>query len=206
MAAAILGTARCLASSDTISADSTISGSRTVVSRGGNFELGFFRPAGSNGRTYYVGIWCKKAVSQCTPVWVANRAAPVSDPASSQLAVAADYGNLVLIDEAGNLVWSSNVSSSASSSTGATVAVILDTGNLVLRREDGEVLWQRSEHPTDTWLPGVRLGLNKITGHSMTSHDKYDLEFVSDANASYFTYSLHDPTAISRLVLTSPAR
>ena len=37
--------------------------------------------------------------------------------------------------------------------------------NLVLRRDDGEVLWQSAEHPTDTWLPGVRLGMNKITGH-----------------------------------------
>ncbi|XP_012700790.1 G-type lectin S-receptor-like serine/threonine-protein kinase At2g19130 [Setaria italica] len=254
------GGARCFAS-DTISANSGISGSRTVVSKGGNFELGFFSPAGdgstttSSPRSYYVGIWYKKAVSQRTPVWVANRAVPVSDPASSQLAVAAD-GNLVLINEAGKLVWSSNVSSAAGSSNGTVEAVILDTGNLVLRREKGEVLWQSIEHPTDTWLPGVHLGLNKITGDvralvswkssgdpapgmftlgidpngssqfflswnrtvsfwssgewngdifagipEMTSHDKYDFEFVSDANASYFTYSLQDPTVISRLVL-----
>ncbi|CAO2191825.1 unnamed protein product [Urochloa humidicola] len=86
-AAAILRSARCLAS-DTISVDSTVSGRRTIVSRGGNFELGFFRPAGDNNHHYYVGIWYKKDVSQCTPVWVANRDAPVSDPASSQLAVA----------------------------------------------------------------------------------------------------------------------
>ncbi|OEL30471.1 G-type lectin S-receptor-like serine/threonine-protein kinase [Dichanthelium oligosanthes] len=254
MAVAIHGSAWCFAS-DTISANSVISGGRTVVSRGGNFELGFFSPAGNRNRSYYVGIWYKKAVSQCTPVWVANRAAPVSDPASSQFAVAAD-GNLVLFNEAGKLVWSSNVISSAASSNGSTVAVIMDTGNLVLRREDGEFLWHSSEHPTDTWLPGVHLGLNKITGDvqalvswkssgdpapglftmgidpngtsqyftnwngtltfwssgewngnifagipEMTSHDKYDFEFVSDANASYFTYSLQDPTAISRLVL-----
>nr|CAB3468787.1 unnamed protein product [Digitaria exilis] len=249
---AILGCARCLAS-DTIAADSAISGNRTIVSRSGNFELGFFRPSGSSSsRSYYVGIWYKKAVSPCTPVWVANRATPVSDPASSQLAVAPD-GNLVLADEAGKHVWSTNVSSTSSSA----VAVLLDTGNLVLRRENsGEVLWQSSEHPTDTWLPGARLGLNKITGYAqaltswkssvdpapglftlgidlndtkqydttwngtisfwasgewngdvftgipeMMSHYGYNFEFVSDANGSYFTYALQDPTAISRMVM-----
>ena len=123
-------TAWCFAS-DTISADSPISGDRTVVSRGGNFELGFFSPAGGGGTTaassrsnYYVGIWySKKVVSQRTPVWVANRAAPVADPASSRLAVAAD-GNLVLTNEAGKLVWSSNVSSASGSDGAAAVAVI----------------------------------------------------------------------------------
>jgi len=261
MSVAILGSAGCFAS-DTITPNSAISGSRTVVSTGGNFELGFFRPAGDSNTAsssdgsnhYYVGIWYKKAVSPCTPVWVANRAAPVSDPASSQLAVAAD-GNLVLTNEVGELVWSSNVVISGSSSNG-TVAVLLDSGNLVLRRDDGEVLWQSAEHPTDTWLPGVRLGMNKITGHvqaltswrsssdpapgmyslgidphgtsqfflswnrtvnfwssgewtgsifagipEMTSHDKYNFEFVNTSNANYFDYSLQDPTVISRFVV-----
>jgi len=111
MIVAIIGSARCFAS-DTITANSAISGGRTVVSTGGSFELGFFRPAAPGGggdsntassHNYYVGIWYKKAVKPCTPVWVANRAAPVSDPASSQLVVAAD-GNPVLTNEAGELV------------------------------------------------------------------------------------------------------
>ncbi|KAJ1260463.1 hypothetical protein BS78_10G234700 [Paspalum vaginatum] len=258
MAAAIIGSSARCSASDTISAYSAISGSRTVVSRGGNFELGFFRPPGdTNHNNYYVGIWYKMSVSVRTPVWVANRAAPVSDPASSQLAIAAD-GNLVLINEAGKLVWSSNVGAATISSNG-TVAVILDSGNLVLRRrevEDGEPLWQSFKYPTDTWLPGVRLGMDKITGHvqavvswksysdpapgmfslgidpngtsqffiswnkttvfwssgewngdayagipEMSSHDKYNFEFVSNKNASYFDYTLQDPTVISRLVM-----
>ncbi|KAG2608034.1 hypothetical protein PVAP13_4NG291000 [Panicum virgatum] len=244
MAMAIHGgsTAWCLAS-DTIPANSSISGDRTVVSRGGKFELGFFSPAGGGGSNYYMGIWYKKVVSQRTPVWVANRAAPVADPASSRLAVAAD-GNLVLTNEAGKLVWSTNVSSASGSDGAAAVAI------------SGKVLWQSAEHPTDTWLPGVHLGMNKITGEvqalvswkntgdpapgmftlgidpngssqyltkwnrtvtfwssgewkdgvfagipEMISHDKYDFEFVSGKKASYFTYSLQDPTVLSRLVL-----
>ncbi|CAN6162993.1 unnamed protein product [Urochloa humidicola] len=248
--AAIFGSSAPCSASDTISADSAISGSWTIVSKGGSFELGFFRPAGSSDHNYYVGIWYKKAVSPRTPVWVANRATPVSDPASSKLAVAAN-GNLVLVNEAGKLVWSSYVSSAAGSYNGAVVvAVILDTGNLVLRRDDGEVLWQSVEHPTDTWLPGARLGLNKTTGdvQSLVSWKNYGdpapgrfklgidpngssqflsfwssgqlygsifdwiqdaemthtikFELVSNANTSYFTYSLQpDPTIISRLVL-----
>ncbi|CAN6277719.1 unnamed protein product [Urochloa humidicola] len=257
VAAILGGSARCGLASDTISADSPISGNQTIVSRGGSFELGFFTPAGSSDHSHYVGIWYKKApVSRPTPVWVANRAAPVSDRASSKFAVAAD-GNLVLLNEAGELVWSSNVSSAAGSAA-AVVAVILDTGNLVLRREHGgEVLWQSVEHPTDTWLPGARLGMNKITGQAqalvswkspgdpapggfslgidpdgssrlfitwngsvswssgewngdvdsiltgipLPGEYDFEIEFVSDANASYFTYSLQDPTMISSFVL-----
>lgn len=44
--------------------------------------------------------------------------------------------------------------------------MLLDSGNLVL--QDGSnasrVLWQSFDHPTDTWLPGGKLGLNKLTG------------------------------------------
>jgi energy-converting hydrogenase Eha subunit B len=91
------------------SVQAAISGGQTIVSKGGSFELGFFRTAGatatikSSRGNYCVGIWYKKLVSRCTPVWVANRAAPVTNPASSWLAIAAD-GNLVLLDEAGKLI------------------------------------------------------------------------------------------------------
>ncbi|GJN39149.1 hypothetical protein PR202_gb28248 [Eleusine coracana subsp. coracana] len=167
-------------------------------------------------------------------------------------------GRTIWDSHAGKLVWSTNISAAGSSNNG-TVAVISDIGNLVLlrREEDGEVvLWQSMDHPTDTWLPGFRIGLNKLTGEvqtltawknyadpapgayslgidpngtsqffiswnrttrfwgsgewngdifsgipEMTSHYIYNFEFVSDANASYFTYSLQDPAVISRLVM-----
>lgn len=46
------------------------------------------------------------------------------------------------------------------------VAVLLDTGNLVIRQESNasSVLWQSFDDITDTWLPGNKLSLNKVTG------------------------------------------
>ncbi|GKG17201.1 G-type lectin S-receptor-like serine/threonine-protein kinase, partial [Tanacetum coccineum] len=53
---------------------------------------------------------------------------------------------------------------------------LLDSGNLVVQElyPDGsikEVLWQSFDYPTDTLLPGMKLGTNLKTGHrwSLTS-------------------------------------
>ncbi|XP_038973919.1 G-type lectin S-receptor-like serine/threonine-protein kinase At2g19130 [Phoenix dactylifera] len=144
---------------DTISANSSISGDQQLTSKGGNFVLGFFSP--SNSSKYYIGIWYKK-VSKLTSVWVANRETPVSDKTKSELRLS-DDGNLVLFNESKAQIWSTNASISAKS----TVAVLQDSGNLVLA--DGSnssrmlILWQSIDHPTHTWLPGGKLGLNKVT-------------------------------------------
>ncbi|CAA6658388.1 unnamed protein product [Spirodela intermedia] len=141
-----------------ISAGRPLAGDSTLVSHGGVFELGFFSP-GKTGR-FYAGIWYTK-VSRRTPVWVANRAAPLRS-AASELSISGD-GNLVLLDEAKQPVWSTNATSISSNST---VAELLNTGNLILRDglDSGNVFWQSFDHPTDSWLPGGKLGMNKLTG------------------------------------------
>ena len=102
-------------------------------------------------------------------MWVANRERPVSDPAASRLAIAAD-GNLALLDPSGSPVWSTNAT--AGNST-ATAAVLIDTGNLVLAPASNasDVLWQSFDHIGDTWLPGGKLRRDKATGviQGMTS-------------------------------------
>ncbi|MQL92279.1 hypothetical protein Taro_024902 [Colocasia esculenta] len=154
--------ARLASATSTISPGLPLTGDATITSQRGKFVLGFFTP----GRhpNSYIGIWFKK-IPKRTPVWVANRAAPVHDPSSSQLTIAAD-GNLVLLNRTGSLVWSTNATASIASNS--TVAELLDTGNLVLRdgRNSSRVFWQSFDHPTDTWLPGGKLGLNKVTGEA----------------------------------------
>ncbi|XP_058096289.1 G-type lectin S-receptor-like serine/threonine-protein kinase At2g19130 [Magnolia sinica] len=144
---------------DTISLAQPLSGNLTITSKDGNFELGFFTPGLS--QNYYIGIWFKK-VSQQTVVWVANRETPLPD-ASSQLKISEQDGNLVLINHTKIPTWSCN---STSKTSNPTFAVLLDTGNLVLREvsNSSSVIWQSFDYPTDTWLPGNRIGLNKITG------------------------------------------
>ncbi|KAJ0962408.1 hypothetical protein J5N97_030236 [Dioscorea zingiberensis] len=148
--------------SDSININKPLSGDQKITSKGGNFVLGFFTKDNSS-RRFYIGIWYKR-VSELTPVWVANRATPVSDPTKSLLHISHE-GNLVLQDQlAKSLIWSTN----ATISSYSTVAVLQDNGNLVLR--DGEnssnVFWQSFENPTHTWLSGGKLAFNKRTGVS----------------------------------------
>ncbi|XP_057967876.1 G-type lectin S-receptor-like serine/threonine-protein kinase At2g19130 [Malania oleifera] len=138
-----------------ISLGNSLSGDQTIVSTGGEFELGFFNPG--NSSNFYIGIWYKK-ISLQTVVWVANRDKPLFDKYSSELRIL--DGNLVLLNGSKNLVWSTNLDSSTSNST---KAVLLDNGNFVLRDRPNSstTIRQSFDFPTDTWLPGTKLGLDK---------------------------------------------
>uniref|UniRef100_A0A0E0AZG6 non-specific serine/threonine protein kinase n=1 Tax=Oryza glumipatula TaxID=40148 RepID=A0A0E0AZG6_9ORYZ len=79
------------------------------------------------------------------------------------LAIASD-GNMVLSDGAtGHALWSTNVTagvnSSASGGGGGAMAVLANSSNLVLRLPDGTALWKTFEHPGNTFLPGMKIGV-----------------------------------------------
>ncbi|BBH00060.1 S-locus lectin protein kinase family protein [Prunus dulcis] len=156
----------CLAA-DTITANQSLSGDQTIVSAGGVFELGFFKPG--NSSNYYIGMWySKRLVSLETTVWVANRETPVSDRFSSVLRIS--DGNLVLFNESNTPIWSTKLASTTTS--GSAQAVLLDSGNLVLRADGSnastsEPLWQSFDHPAHTWLPGARIGFNTVTNQTL---------------------------------------
>ncbi|XP_059661013.1 G-type lectin S-receptor-like serine/threonine-protein kinase At2g19130 [Cornus florida] len=142
---------------DTISANQSLSGDRTIVSSGETFKLGFFKAG--NSSNFYIGMWYNK-VSEQTIVWVANRDTPVSDIYSSELKIL--DGNLVLVNEYQTPIWSTNISSTNSTSL---VAILRDDGNFVFG--DGpnvtQPSWQSFDHPAHTWLPGSKIGFNKLT-------------------------------------------
>ncbi|PON66948.1 S-receptor-like serine/threonine-protein kinase [Trema orientale] len=141
---------------DTISGNQSLSGDQTIVSAGGLFALGFFKPG--NTSNYYIGMWYEQIPVQ-TIVWVANREKPVLDRFSSELKIS--DGNLVLFNESKVPIWSTNVSS-----TGSLVqAVLLDNGNLVLNdgSNSSEPFWQSFDNPAHTWLPGSKIAYNKKT-------------------------------------------
>ncbi|XP_020554076.1 uncharacterized protein LOC105175473 [Sesamum indicum] len=133
---------------------------QTLVSAGQEFELGFFSYARSNN--WYIGIWYKN-IEQRTIVWVANRDSPLRN-SSGILKISPDDGNLLLVDEAGKSVWSSNHSGMAKNS----VAELLDNGNFVVRPENEQdpenYLWQSFDYPTNTLLPGMKMGWDSKTG------------------------------------------
>ena len=144
---------------DTITPALCIHDGQTIVSAGGDFELGFFSSGSSKNR--YLGIWYKK-ISTGTIVWVANRDVLLND--SSGVLKLDEQGALVLVNGANMIIWSSNYSRSVQT----PVAQLLDTGNLVVRNENDSnpenFLWQSFGYPGDTFLPGMKYGKNLVTG------------------------------------------
>ncbi|KAJ7948535.1 S-receptor-like serine/threonine-protein kinase [Quillaja saponaria] len=146
-----------------LNADDTLSqylsDGMTIISKTETFELGFFSPGNSNNR--YVGIWYKN-IPVKTIVWVANREKPIND-LSGLLMINSTTGNLVLSQNK-TVVWSAIPKRKAQN----PVLQLLDTGNLVLREVNDEnaedFLWQSFDYPSDTFLPGMKLGKDLRTG------------------------------------------
>ncbi|KAK6229543.1 hypothetical protein SCA6_018494 [Theobroma cacao] len=150
-----------VAATDTLFQGQVMRDSESVRSAGNTFELGFFSPGSSTKR--YVGIWMINVPSKDI-VWVANRDHPFSGSSQPVLTIN-DDGYLVIVDSRITYRVSDDPSSQNVSAT------LLDSGNLVLRNENFDVLWQSFDYPTDTFLPGMKLGYSIKTGKvwSLTS-------------------------------------
>ncbi|KAL5580195.1 hypothetical protein UlMin_012637 [Ulmus minor] len=139
----------------------SISDGTTLVSRDGSFELGFFSPGSSKNR--YLGIWYKNIPVQ-TIVWVANRCSPIND--SSGLLMINNTDKLVLLGQKNGTVWYAGSSKQVRN----PVVQLLDSGNLVLRDEldttPEAYLWQSFDYPSDTFMPGMKLGWDLRIGLS----------------------------------------
>lgn len=154
----------CSLAADSIRPLQSISDGKTLVSKEGNFELGFFSPAGSSKNiNRYLGIWYKKFMPVRTVVWVANRCNPIKD--SSGLLTINTTGSLVLRGHNKSVVW---WTSSPKQPLQNPLVQILESGNLVLRDEkdgnSGPFLWQSFDYPCDTLLPEMKLGWDLRTG------------------------------------------
>ena len=173
---------------DSINTSQFIGEANTLVSQDGNFELGFFSPSSSNNR--YLGIWYKN-IPVKTIVWVANRLNPIND--SSGLLMINDSTCSVVVMSQNNsvVVWSTKAQNQAKN----PVLKLLDTGNLVLTVTDEKdensriTLWESFDYPTDTFLPGMKLGwdLKKGVNWSFTAWKKPD-----DPSPGDFTYGILD--------------
>jgi len=142
------------AADDTINLGPGLTLNRTIVSKNGTFELGFFSPSGAD--KWYIGIWYA-GIPLRTYVWVANRETPVGASAALQFT---DSGRLAVVDANNVSVWETGNRRRASR------AVILDSGNLVLMESSGSgVVWESFENPAETWLPGMKIRY----GQSLTS-------------------------------------
>ncbi|XP_010529375.1 PREDICTED: G-type lectin S-receptor-like serine/threonine-protein kinase B120 isoform X2 [Tarenaya hassleriana] len=123
------------------------------------FELGFFSLGTSTSR--YLGIRYGNIEDKAV-VWIANRAKPISD--KSGVLTLGNDGNLVLSDGNNSVVWSSGTKIESSSNT---EAVLRDSGNFLLSETGkSKVYWQSFDHPTDTFLPEMRVKVNQRMGEN----------------------------------------
>ena len=150
----IFSSLSCLShASDTLKPREPLYSYETLVSANGVFELGFFSSGDSS--LEYLGIWFKNDKNK-KAVWVAHREDPL--PASSG-SLSITYGNLVLCNN--RTSEKTILNSDAPATRNDTIAKLLDSGNFVLIQGE-KTIWQSFEHPTDTFLPGMKLGLFNI--------------------------------------------
>ncbi|KAL3729980.1 hypothetical protein ACJRO7_027044 [Eucalyptus globulus] len=177
---------------DSISAGENITDGQTIVSAGGKFELGFFSPGSSKNR--YVGIWYKK-IPDRRVVWVANRENPLSD--SSGVLKLTPQGVLTLLNRTNGVIWSCNVSRLAQN----PITQLLDSANFVVKEgndnELDDAIWQSFDHPCDSFLAGMKFGIDRAKGL-----DRYLTSWKStdDPSPGDFTYRL-DSLGYPQLIL-----
>lgn len=91
-------------------------------------------------------------------MWIANRENPVAD--SNGILTYSSDGNLVILNSTNGIIWSPNCPKPGQYS----IAQLLESGNLVLIRKKDmygpSYLWQSFDFPTDTQLPGMKMGWN----------------------------------------------
>ncbi|KAM3683873.1 hypothetical protein ACJW31_12G182000 [Castanea mollissima] len=134
---------------DSITPSQRLSDGDTIVSREGNFVLGFFSPGSSKNR--YLGIWHRSIPDQ-TVVWVANRVHPIND--TFGILMINSTGNLNVIQN-NSVVWSASTLKEAQN----PLLQLLDNGNLVVTDGNSEdYLWQSFDYPSDTMLSGMKFG------------------------------------------------
>lgn len=182
---------------DTIAPNqSLLDNGTTLVSPKETFELGFFSPWNSSNR--YVGIWFKKVPEQ-TVVWVANKNIPIAD-SSGILSITSSGDIIISRNQLNNIVWTVN---STSRTVSNPILKLLDNGNLVLKNGSTDddnpdsYLWQSFDDPSDTLIPGMKLGWNLSTSQELylTSWKS-----VQDPSPGDFTYRMN-PEGLPSIVL-----
>ncbi|KAK4343470.1 hypothetical protein RND71_036564 [Anisodus tanguticus] len=128
-------------------------------------------------KTHYIGIFYNLPSNTTLfpddyrPVWIANRDDPIPYASGNNLTLDHD-GKLKILYGRDSFVLLSSDNATARNAS----ATLFDNGSFVLveLNTNGSVnktLWQSFDYPTDTLLPGMKLGRNFKTGHiwSLTS-------------------------------------
>uniref|UniRef100_A0A0D9W6W8 non-specific serine/threonine protein kinase n=1 Tax=Leersia perrieri TaxID=77586 RepID=A0A0D9W6W8_9ORYZ len=215
------------AATDTVTLARSLAAGDKLVSGNGKFALGFFQlNSTSNGPRWYLGIWFN-TVPKLTPTWVANRANPLANSTTWQLAISSHDGNLVVTNRANNSMpppWSSQQSFNHMADTflpGAKMGWNKATGfthGLVSNKNSIDIspgvysatpssdfanpglflLWNTS---VVYWSAGLWNGEYFSNTPELTARALFTFDFVSNDHEEYFTYRLRNDTMVTRYVL-----
>ncbi|RWW56008.1 hypothetical protein BHE74_00037310 [Ensete ventricosum] len=131
--------------------------SSNLISANGKFELGFFNPGDASNA--YIGIWYHN-ITDKTALWVLNSVAPVTI-SPGYLHLTGD-GNLELCNAADLVIWFTGTPYGNN-----TIVRLADSGNFFLEDLDENTTELQSfDYLTDTLIPGMKLGLDKVTNHA----------------------------------------
>ncbi|THU43988.1 hypothetical protein C4D60_Mb02t02640 [Musa balbisiana] len=130
---------------------------QNLISANGKFELGFFNPGDASNA--YVGIWYHN-ITDKTALWVLNNVAPVTI-SPGYLHLTGD-GNLQVCNAADFVIWFTGTPYGNN-----TIVRLADSGNFLLEDRDSNTTELQSfDYLTDTLIPGMKLGLDKVTNHA----------------------------------------
>ncbi|KAK7257027.1 hypothetical protein RIF29_30705 [Crotalaria pallida] len=148
------------AANDSLKPGDSLNGTNQLCSENGKYCMGFVKLAGLT----YLDISNEK---ESWEVWIANKNQPVGDDSILSL----DHSGVLKIESQQSEEPIILYSPPPHSTINNTVATLLDTGNFVLQQlhpngSTKSVLWQSFDYPTDCLLPGMKLGVNRKTGHN----------------------------------------
>ncbi|XP_011092718.2 G-type lectin S-receptor-like serine/threonine-protein kinase CES101 [Sesamum indicum] len=151
-----------VSSVDTLKPGDRLNSSSQLLSAKGIFSLGFGILDDGNA---YIAITHTNSIY--FPVWIGNREQPAFGGQDPFLTL--DTTGKLIIGHGMNARASIELYAGESSKKIINVsATLLDTGNLVVKELSSSnnevILWQSFDHPTDTLLPGMKLGVNRRTG------------------------------------------
>ncbi|AET02745.1 putative protein kinase RLK-Pelle-DLSV family [Medicago truncatula] len=138
-----------------------VSATSTLCSKQGKYCMSFNQNTDPENLTY-LSIFGKGKDDWL--VWISNRNQPV-DINSASLSL--NYSGVLKIESKIGKPIILYASPPPFNNRNYIVATLLDTGNFVLKDiQKNIVLWQSFDHPTDSLLPGMKLGVNRKTGEN----------------------------------------
>ncbi|KAI4346178.1 hypothetical protein L6164_013250 [Bauhinia variegata] len=119
-------------------------------------------------------------------IWIAKPNQPFSSNNSSAVLTLDDSGELKITCQGGEPI----ILYSPPQAINNTVATLLDNGNLVLQEphpngSTKKLLWQSFDYPSDTLIPGMKLGVSHKTGHTWSLTSWLTNTYPSSGSSSF---------------------